>query len=284
MHADPLASYAYRWFGGLLDRATIDRHFAWFWNHLRRTADEHDIIVAANAQLARRLDEGGVRGSAGIVTIPMGIDRGLFSPGRRDLELRRAMLASCGLGADATLLIAIGRHSPEKRWPTVVDAAQMAGVSHRVALLLVGDGTERARILRRVGGNPHIQLLAPVRDRPLLAAMLASADALIHGCESETFGMVAAEAAASGLPLIVPDEGGARDLATPAHAEFYRAGDSRSAARAIERLIAREPEALRAAAAAAAARVPTMRAHFDALFARYAALTAARRRPLAAAG
>ena len=36
---------------------------------------------------------------------------------------------------------------------------------------------------------------------------LASADALVHGCEAETFCLVAAEARASGTPMIVPDRG-----------------------------------------------------------------------------
>ena len=55
MHADPMASYAYRWFGRVAARATIDRHFEWFWSHLRRTARGHDLVVAANSQLAGRL-------------------------------------------------------------------------------------------------------------------------------------------------------------------------------------------------------------------------------------
>ena len=62
-------------------------------------------------------------------------------------------------------------------------------------------------------GNPHVRLLEPTTDRPALARMMASADALIHGCEAETFCFVAAEALASGLPLIAPDRGGAADLA-----------------------------------------------------------------------
>jgi len=276
MHADPMASYAYRWFGRVAARATIDRHFEWFWSHLRRTARGHDLVVAANNQLARRLGEGGVRGSAGIVTIPMGTEPDLFSPNRRDLALRRQLIASCGLPEEATLLLGIGRHSPEKRWPTVIDAARIAGVARPIALVLIGDGPDHKKVVRRAGGNPHVRFLAPIRNRERLATILASADALIHGCESETFGMVAAEAAASGLPLIVPDEGGARDLAAPDRAEYYRAGDARAGAAAIARLLSRNQLRLRHAAARAAAQVPTMEGHFDALFDRYAALAAAR--------
>ena len=66
---------------------------------------------------------------------------------------------------------------------------------------------------RHIAGNPHIQLLAPERDRPRFATLLASADALVHGSASETFGMAPAEARACGVPVIVPDQGGAADHA-----------------------------------------------------------------------
>ena len=274
LHADPLASYAYRWFGDVAARPTIDRHFDWFWRHLRRTARRHDLVIAANSQLAGRMVAGGVRGSSGIASIPMGIDRSLFSPDRRDLGLRRALLSGCGLGDDALLLLGVGRLAAEKRWPTIVDAVRIAGVSRPIGLILVGDGPDRTKVERAIGGNPHIRLHGPIRDRALLATLMASADALIHGCESETFGMVAAEAVASGLPLIVPDEGGARDLAAEDRAELYRANDSAGAVRAIARLASRDQRLLRSRAVQAASGVLSMTEHFDALFRCYADLGA----------
>jgi alpha-1,6-mannosyltransferase len=105
---------------------------------------------------------------------------------------------------------------------------------------------------------------------------MASADALIHGCEAETFGLVAAEALASGLPLVVPDRGGCFDLADPAVAETYVANDSRAAAAAIRRLFARDPQALREAVLAASAEVRSDRQHFEGLFGLYAGLGARR--------
>src|SRR6202007_2561737 len=102
---------------------------------------------------------------------------------------------------------------PEKRWPMVVDACMAAGVERSVGVVLVGDGRDRTRVVRNVAANPHVLMLAPITDRPALAQLLASADALIHGCEAETFCLVAAEARAAGLPLIAPARGGASDQA-----------------------------------------------------------------------
>lgn len=273
MHADPLAAYAYRWLGSVMRRDAIDRGFDWFWAHLRRVGRSFSLVVSASAQLSRRLSEGGVPRTA---TIPLGVEAGIFSPAHRNEALRRALLARCDLGGAAMLLIGAGRHAPEKRWTTMIDAAAIAGVRRSVGLVLVGEGRERARLERRIGGNPHIRLMPPVADRAEMARLLASADALLHGCEAETFGLVAAEARASGLPLIVPQGGAAADLAAPGCAESYRAADAADAAAAILRMAARDRAALRDAAVRAAAGSRTIDAHFDDLFGRYAILAARR--------
>lgn len=230
MHADPLSAYAYRWFEDVASRPTIDRQFDWYWRHLRRLDGRFDAIVSAGDSLTARMREGGLRN---MVTIPMGTEPDLFSPTLRDTQLRANLLARCGLGPEATLLLAIGRHAPEKRWPMVIDAVTQAGVSAPVGLVLIGDGRDRAKLVRRAGDNPHIHLMPPVRDRQLLARIMASSDALIHGCEAETFCMVAAEAQASGLTIIAPDRGGASDLARQFGGLCYESGDAQSAADAI---------------------------------------------------
>lgn len=275
LHADPLASFAYRWFGRFADRTTIDRHFDWFWRHLRKTARQHDLVIAANGSLSKRMADGGVCGRYGIVTLPMGIDSARFGPHRRDAGLRARMLAHCALPADAILLLGAGRLGAEKRWSTVIDAVRMVGIERPIGLVLIGDGPERARLARLIGGNPHIRLYGAVRDRELFARLLASGDMLIHGCESETYGLVIAEAAASGLPLIVPDEGGARDLAGPSFCERYPAGDVRAAAAAIRRMTAAPVEPRLAHARLRAGEIPSMDAHFTELFELYSATSRA---------
>ena len=274
MHADPLASYAYRWFGKISSRKAIDRSFDLFWQHLRRMGARFDSVISANENLSARLRAGGVKG---VRTIPMGVDPGIFSPNHRNPSIRQELLARCGLGEDATLLLGVGRHSAEKRWQLVINACVAAGQNSPVGLVLIGDGRDRAKLVRHIGHNPHVHFLAPISNRTVLAEVMASADALIHGCESETFGLVAAEAAASGLPLIVPDEGGASDLVSPGRGETYSAGDVTSAVAAIERLLARDSEMLTAETRAFAASALTIDAHFKALFEAYQQICGASR-------
>lgn len=269
MHHDPLSAFAYRWFDGLMPRDAVDRRFEWFWRYLRRMAAHYDSIVCAAPSLSQRLAAGGVSGTA---TIPMGVDAGIFNPTHRDETLRAELLARCNLPADATLALGVGRHTGEKRWPVVIDACAAVAAERPLGLILVGDGHQRAKVLGSIGSNPHVAALAPVRNRALFARTLASADLLVHGSAAETFGLVAAEARASGLPLILPDEGAAGDLADTSHAELYATGNRASCADAIRRMLSRDPAQRAAGCAAAAARPRTLDDHFDNLFAHYTAL------------
>jgi alpha-1,6-mannosyltransferase len=266
MHADPLSAYAYRWLGGVARIETIDRWFAAFWRHLRGLGRMFDAVICANGQLAARLRAGGVENTD---TIAMGVEPGRFSPQLRSAELRAAALASIGLAPDATLLVGIGRFSGEKRWEMVIRAVQQC--DREVGLLLIGDGPRRAKLEIIASRGGHVGVMPRLDDRREVARLLASADALVHGCEAETFCLVAAEARASGVPMIVPDRGAALDLLAPHAGTTYRAGNEAALARAIARFIDCGVE-LQRAAAVRSSQVRTIDQHFAELFARYAVL------------
>jgi alpha-1,6-mannosyltransferase len=265
MHADPLAAYAYRWLGGIAPTASIDRLFGWFWRHLRGLSYMFDAIICANGQLTERLVGGGVGNAQ---TIRMGVEPGLFSPSLRSPELRQTALAGLGLDPHAVLLLGIGRFAAEKRWEVVLRAAGECGRRLPVGLLLVGHGSKQQKLEMIAEQYSNVAILPPISDRGELASLLASVDALVHGCESETFCLVAAEARASGIPLIVPDRGAAIDQLVDGAGTSYTPGREQSLEQAIARFINRGPE-LQRAAAVRASRPRTMDEHFADLFARY---------------
>ena len=266
MHADPLSAYPYRWLGAGLSRSTIDRLFTPFWRHLRRLGNQYDSVICANRELAERLAAGGV---AHTRFEPMGVEDGVFSAANRDPALRADLLAQCGLPPTAGLLIGIGRLAAEKRWPMVIKAVQQAARARPLGLVLLGAGGHEAKVRAAIGRDPQIKLLVPVRDRARFAAIVASADALVHGCEAETYCLSAAEARASGVPVIVPDRGGAADHAGDGAGLLYRAADPAALAAAVAQLATQNWPRTHAP-------VPTMRDHFAHLFAHYEQLIAAR--------
>lgn len=275
MHADPLSAYAYRWFGPLMPRPWIDNAFGSFWRHLRVLNEQFDTILCANASLSERLRSGGVTRAH---TLPMGVADSIFSPDLRDISLRTELLESCGLPDDALLLLGVGRFAAEKRWPMVIDAVRKASRSCAVGLILVGDGPERRLIQRHHGSDPHIRIIPPVTDRPHLARLLASADALVHGCEAETFGMIAAEARASGLPLIVPDQGGARDQVVTGGGLLYTAASAQSLSDAVMQFARSDRANMCAAALSAARNTRSIEDHFTDLLRHYSVLAERQRR------
>ena len=238
VHNDNIEAYAKRWFRGVASPAAIERAFAWYDRYQMRFLDRFDTVVTNGPAMTDRLRARGVRVDA---TMTLGIERRHFSPALRDAALRAALLAMCDLPPTAHLLLGIGRHHPEKRWPLVIDAVERAGATVPVGLILLGQGMATRALARRIGNSPHIRLFRPTYDRARLAAIMASVDGYIHASDAEPFGLVGYEALASGAPLIVPDAGGMAALADPRYAERYRARDTLSCAAAIERFVARDP-------------------------------------------
>jgi alpha-1,6-mannosyltransferase len=266
-HQDPVAVYPQTLLGGVLGSERVDRLCAPFFHYLRALSHAYDLTLTSGAWLSDRLRRHGLRAPS---AVPFGIDKQHFSAQRRSATLRATLLAECGLPESAALLIAVGRHHPEKRLSTLISAVELLQRTRPVGLVLYGDGPLRALLQRRAARVPGVRILGSVA-RGVLAQALASADALVHGSSAETFGLAVAEAICSGLPVVVPDAGGAAELARPAYAECYPAGDAQVCAAAIARLLARDPAALRAAAIAAGEQlVWSEEAHFAALFALYA--------------
>lgn len=273
LHNDNKEAYPKRWFGRIASERTIERAFGWYDRFMGRGMARFDTIVTNGPVLTERLTARGLRVDA---TMTLGIEKQHFSPVHRSAALRAAMLAQCGLPEDAHLLIGVGRHHPEKQWPMVIDAVRRAGAKLPVGLILLGLGPDTRTLERHIAQSPHVRLFHPVYDRLQLAAVMASADAFIHGCCVETFGMVASEALASGLPLIVPDRGGAAALARPEYAETYRSSDAYDCAAAIVRLLSRDDALVRAAAVRAADTVTSDRDHAVRLVAHYQSVIDAR--------
>jgi alpha-1,6-mannosyltransferase len=274
MHADPVAVYPQTFLGGLLGPERVDRLFGFFWRYLNRLNSKYDTAIVTNPALKERFAGFGLEN---IQVAPFGVERKNFSPDFYDATARREMLATCGLDADAKLLIAVGRHHPEKRLRTIIQAVTRAQKQRKIGLYIAGDGFLRASVERWAQWAQNVYVAGQINDADQLATVMASADALVHGSAAETFGLVLAEALCSGTPLVLPDAGASATFAGPGYAETYRAGDAADGAEAILRLLSGDRATQsRAALAAANAQVFTVEQHFEKLFEIYERIVAER--------
>jgi alpha-1,6-mannosyltransferase len=271
-HSDPIGCYvaplAQSAAGRLLERAA--------WSYMKAVCRAADVTVVAGEWLERQLRE---RGFDHVHTVPFGIDHEPFAPERRDSTLREELLGDLASDPEARLVLIAGRLAADKRQLRLIEALEMVAQRRPLGLVLLGDGPERNRLEEAGRRLPRFRGILFTRDRTEYARLLASVDALVHGSTCETFGFLLAECLASGTPLVVPDSGGAADLAEPGWSERYPAYASPEAiASAIERLLGRFGPELRTHARARALRLPSTEAHFRALFAFYADRLAERSR------
>lgn len=148
-----------------------------------------------------------------------GVDPHFFHPGRRDNSWRRWLAG----GDDTLIVLHVGRLAHEKNLGVLIEAWRQAhGVlGQRATFVVAGEGPEARRIESRL---PFVRLLGFL-PREDLATLYASADVSVFPSHTETCGLVALEAMASGSTVIAADAGGFREsiqagttgLLVPAH-------------------------------------------------------------------
>lgn len=138
--------------------------------------------------------------------MPRGIDCQGFSPEKRDPRFWEMF----GVNGSIRFLY-VGRISKEKNLDALAEAwLKLHAEIPSATLALVGDGPYLAELRRRLTNAGVI--FTGFLSGEALARAYASADAFVFPSTTDTFGNVVLEAQASGLPTIVTDVGGPREL------------------------------------------------------------------------
>ncbi|MFN8121143.1 MAG: glycosyltransferase [Thermoleophilia bacterium] len=257
-HHTELAEYAMHLTGDRLAAELTARAVGWFYSQARR------VYVPTRATGAGLMDQG-VHPSR-LFIFGRGADLSAFGPGRGGWVARHRMG-----GRDATIVLYVGRISREKGLDVLADAFRRAAVRRPdLRLAIVGDGPYRRSLASALEGTPH-RFMGSLRG-PALAAAYAASDIFCLPSATETFGQVALEAAASGLPVIVSDRGGARESVEDGVTGLVvPAGDAAAFAEAIATLADRpgRRRAMGEAGREAAGRRPGWDEVFEGLLASY---------------
>jgi D-inositol-3-phosphate glycosyltransferase len=219
-----------------------------------------DVLVANADEERRQLIELYGADPDRVEIVAPGVDRALFSPGSSDG-------AKAAIGYEGgPLVLFVGRIQPLKGVDIAVQAlAQLADSTAK--LMIVGGASgkegdaEVSRIITMIGDLDLADRVIFVEPQPhyALSTYYRAADVLIMPSRSESFGLVALEAAACGVPVVAAAVGGLRTLVQDGVTGYLiEPRDPSDYASAVDRILGdpNHASALGAAAAVKASRYP----------------------------
>jgi glycosyltransferase involved in cell wall biosynthesis len=167
-----------------------------------------DRVIAPSESIGHLLLERGV--TTPVVAIPTGIDTAFFAAGNGARFREKA-----GIPHDARVIGHTGRLAREKNLLFLADAlAPCLAADPRALLLVVGDGEARPEFAARL--RPHASgerlHFTGSLSGPDLADAYAAMDCFVFASQTETQGLVLAEAMAAGNAVVALDGPGVREI------------------------------------------------------------------------
>jgi D-inositol-3-phosphate glycosyltransferase len=217
-----------------------------------------DTILANSAAEAAQLERLYGADPARVEIVPPGVIHAFFSPGPR--QGARAALAQLDLG-DGPMLLFVGRIQRLKGLDVAVRALGVLE-DPRAVLVVVGGASGRdgrreveriAKLAASLGVADRIRFADP-QPHHLLSTYYRAADVVLVPSRSESFGLVALEAAACGTPVVAAAVGGLRTLVEHGRTGFLVEGRDPEAFAAYTEQILTNPALSRELADAAAGR------------------------------
>lgn len=160
------------------------------------------------------------------------VDKRVYYP--RDVVSLRSDFAA----PHEKILMHISNFRPVKRVGDVIEIFSRVSEKVPSKLLLVGEGPELSKIqcrIRQLGLEDRVHFLGKQED---VSQVISMADVLLLPSEKESFGLVALEAMACGVPTIGSDAGGIPELITHGETGFLSPiGDVEDMAKNAERLL-----------------------------------------------
>jgi len=201
------------------------------WVYMHWFYSQMDIIYVNSEHYRRCWIDRGIPANK-LKILPRGLDTALFHPTKRTAGFR----AKFGARDGEAVLLYVGRISKEKDLDVLAAAYRRLLEKHpKTRLVLVGDGPYLKELRETI---PEAVFTGYLSGGDLAKAF-ASADIFVFPSTTDTFGNVVLEAMASGLPAIVSDTGGPRELVKNGVTGYVTRGlDVEDFTTATERLLA----------------------------------------------
>jgi glycosyltransferase involved in cell wall biosynthesis len=178
------------------------------WTYMRWFYGQQDTVFVNSEEYRQSWVNRGIEPEK-IQILPRGLDTALFNPSRRDVSFWSRWGSGANGASHAVRLLYVGRVSKEKDLDVLVAAYRtLREAKLPVQLFIVGDGPYAATLAELLPDAIFTGYLAGAE----LATAYASADIFLFPSTTDTFGNVIIEAQASGLPVIVSDAGGPKEL------------------------------------------------------------------------
>jgi glycosyltransferase involved in cell wall biosynthesis len=167
-------------------------------------------VFSRSADYASRLTELGLQGDR-LVRLRAGFDDTKFDATMSDQSIWDAH----GVSRDSIKAVFCGRVSTEKNLPMLVDIwsevrDRVHASNKEIELVIIGDGPYRNEMERKLSDQGAHFL--GFRKGEELAALYASCDFFVFPSTTDTLGQVVMESQASGLPVIVTNQGGPKEI------------------------------------------------------------------------
>ncbi len=176
------------------------------WKYMCLFYHSVDEVVVPSKFIARLLHARGMRNRK-LLILDRWVDANRFHPKHRDADY----WTRHGVAEGSTKFLYVGRIGLEKNLDTLADAfLALCAERKDVHLLVVGDGPYRKDLEARLAGAP-VTFTGFLEGQELSIAY-SSADVKLFPSTTDTWGNAPLEAQASGLPVVVSDQGGPQEL------------------------------------------------------------------------
>ena len=187
---------------------TREKRFMCLYAPLLRRMD--GVVFGSSLQQDRWTRQYRLRAESSEV-IYIGVDAQRFKPAAE--RVRDTLRAGLGIARHERVIVSIAQLRPEKGHTDLLKAFSRLQSSAMCRLVLVGDGPMRERLESMASDLAISERVVFVGETRDVEAWLSLADIFVLASTSvETFSNAALEAAASGLPVVMTDIGGAREL------------------------------------------------------------------------